>query len=410
MSAALVAVSIGDSIVKFGAYAGYASIIGLGVLSLLYFAQAREVKRLRDWAGRSPERDAELAQRVQTDAQRRVVAQPLAPATTAAQQAEAARTAAAAALYASLPAPPPPPAPLVGQPGQLARPVAPGAVPGTIPATPAASTTTTPAPGSVPGATTPAPGSVPAAATQAPGSVPGTMTPAPGSVPGATAVTPAAAAQQAAAAARTASALGNGAGGQDTHESAAARPDPADGPLPLDSFADDDNGGFSPGRTAAIIGGAVAAVLVAVVLMIALTQGKDTPSKPNELGVVTTPASAPSSGGTSTGTGATAAGPVTVDRRATRVAVLNGTTQTGLARTVADEVQKARFTISATETNADQTVATTTVSYRNGNQRAAQIIAQVLGIDRTSVQPVDPAASAAADADVVVIVGADKIG
>jgi hypothetical protein len=413
MSAALLAISVGDQIVKFGAYAGYASIVGLGVLSLLYFAQAREVKRLREWAGRAPERDAEVAQRVQTDAQRRVVAQPLSPATTAAQQAEAARTAAAAALYAKLPPAPPPPAPLVGPPGQLARPLAPGAAPGTIPATPATAATTapapdatTPAPASAPGTATAAPGSVPATPAPAPGSASGAVTPAPGSVPGATAVTPAAAAHQAAMAARTASSIGNGAGGQDTHESAAARPDPADDPPP--PSGDDDDGGFSPGRTGLIIGGAVAAVLVAVVLMIALTQHDNAPRKPNELGVVTTPASAPSAGG-GTSTITSAPGPA-VDRRATRVAVLNGTTQTGLARTVADEVQKARFTISATETNADQTVTTTTVSYRAGNQHAAQIIAQVLGIDRASVQPVDPSASAAADADVVVIVGADKIG
>ena len=46
---------------------GYASIIGLGVMALLYFTQAREVKRLREWAGREPERAAELAQRVQAD-------------------------------------------------------------------------------------------------------------------------------------------------------------------------------------------------------------------------------------------------------------------------------------------------------------------------------------------------------
>ena len=64
----LAVVAIGDKIETFGSYFGYAAVIGLGVLSLLYFAQAREVKRLREWAGRSPERDAELAQRVQSDA------------------------------------------------------------------------------------------------------------------------------------------------------------------------------------------------------------------------------------------------------------------------------------------------------------------------------------------------------
>ena len=43
-----------------GAYAGLAAFVGLAVLSLLYFAQARDVRRLREWAGSAPERDAEL--------------------------------------------------------------------------------------------------------------------------------------------------------------------------------------------------------------------------------------------------------------------------------------------------------------------------------------------------------------
>src|SRR5919112_1566824 len=114
--ALLAAVTLNDTLERVGSYGGLAAIIGLGVLSLLYFSQAREVKRLREWAGRAPERAVELEQRVQADAQRRVVAQPLSPATTAAQQAEAARTAAAAALYAKIPPPPPPPPPLVGPP------------------------------------------------------------------------------------------------------------------------------------------------------------------------------------------------------------------------------------------------------------------------------------------------------
>src|SRR5436190_7376668 len=71
MAALVLAFSISDRIEKYGAIAGYAAILGLAVLSLLYFAQAREVKRLREWAGRAPERDAELQQRVIADAQRR---------------------------------------------------------------------------------------------------------------------------------------------------------------------------------------------------------------------------------------------------------------------------------------------------------------------------------------------------
>jgi hypothetical protein len=39
-----------------GAYAGLAAVVGLAVLSALYFSQARDLKRLREWVGRAPER------------------------------------------------------------------------------------------------------------------------------------------------------------------------------------------------------------------------------------------------------------------------------------------------------------------------------------------------------------------
>src|SRR5215218_1335518 len=89
MTWAIAAISVSDQIEKYGAYAGLAAIVGLGVLSLLYFAQAREVKRLREWAGRAPERAAELEARVAADAQRRMTQPPVspgAPATPAAAQ------------------------------------------------------------------------------------------------------------------------------------------------------------------------------------------------------------------------------------------------------------------------------------------------------------------------------------
>jgi hypothetical protein len=46
---------------QIGSYAGLAAIPGLAVLSALYFSQARDVRRLREWAGRAPERAAEQA-------------------------------------------------------------------------------------------------------------------------------------------------------------------------------------------------------------------------------------------------------------------------------------------------------------------------------------------------------------
>src|ERR687889_562899 len=84
MTALLAALSLQAKAEQYGAYAGIAAIFGLGVLSLLYFAQAREVKRLREWAGRAPERDAELQARVTAEAQQRAAAPVAAPAAAAA--------------------------------------------------------------------------------------------------------------------------------------------------------------------------------------------------------------------------------------------------------------------------------------------------------------------------------------
>ncbi|MET0810438.1 MAG: hypothetical protein ABWY65_04910, partial [Thermoleophilaceae bacterium] len=41
---------------EIGSYAGIASVVGVALLAALYFSQARDVKRLREWAGRAPER------------------------------------------------------------------------------------------------------------------------------------------------------------------------------------------------------------------------------------------------------------------------------------------------------------------------------------------------------------------
>jgi hypothetical protein len=41
---------------EIGAVAGWAAVVGVAVLWALHFSQARDVKRLREWAGRAPER------------------------------------------------------------------------------------------------------------------------------------------------------------------------------------------------------------------------------------------------------------------------------------------------------------------------------------------------------------------
>ncbi|MGI8945302.1 MAG: hypothetical protein ACR2GL_03565, partial [Thermoleophilaceae bacterium] len=43
---------------QIGSYAGLGAVVGLAVLAALYFSQARDVKRLREWAGRAPDRAA----------------------------------------------------------------------------------------------------------------------------------------------------------------------------------------------------------------------------------------------------------------------------------------------------------------------------------------------------------------
>ena len=63
---------------EIGAYAGLASVVGLAVLSVLYFSQARDVRRLREWAGRAPER-AEEGTAATQPTPGRVVAQPRQP-------------------------------------------------------------------------------------------------------------------------------------------------------------------------------------------------------------------------------------------------------------------------------------------------------------------------------------------
>jgi len=60
-----------------------AAFLGLAVLALLYFSQARDVRRLREWAGRAPERALEQAERA-TEPERATEVPPATPAATAA--------------------------------------------------------------------------------------------------------------------------------------------------------------------------------------------------------------------------------------------------------------------------------------------------------------------------------------
>jgi hypothetical protein len=73
---------------RVGSYVGMAAFLGLAILALLYFSQARDVRRLRDWAGRAPERALEQGERATEVAPATPAAQHSLPATPFSQAAE----------------------------------------------------------------------------------------------------------------------------------------------------------------------------------------------------------------------------------------------------------------------------------------------------------------------------------
>jgi hypothetical protein len=60
-----------ELIKEIGAFAGLAAFLSLALLALLAFSQARDIRRLREWAGSAPERDAERKDTTSTIAAKR---------------------------------------------------------------------------------------------------------------------------------------------------------------------------------------------------------------------------------------------------------------------------------------------------------------------------------------------------
>jgi hypothetical protein len=56
---------------QIGAFAGLAAFLGLGLFALLSFTHGRDIRRLREWAGSAPERDAERKETTSTIAAQR---------------------------------------------------------------------------------------------------------------------------------------------------------------------------------------------------------------------------------------------------------------------------------------------------------------------------------------------------
>jgi LytR cell envelope-related transcriptional attenuator len=351
-----------QTIREIGAYAGFAAVIGLAVLAALYFSQARDVKRLREWAGRAPERAAEQQAAAVPGQARPAVRQPGAPA----------------------PAVRPVPAGARGQPAKT------GAPPGKTPGKPAAAPTPVPAQA----------GARPAAATAAGAAAPGKAAPETGE------------GANAGGAATPAARPGNAV-------TPLPRPDekqPARRPggrspqqtrvIPAAAVRRGGGGGAAPrepdekrSRSRYLVPAVVAGVVV-VVAVIAGTQllggGSNKPAKhatkqATEQKKQNSKASTPA-----------------VDPTSITVAVLNGTTVQGLGAQIGDKVQSGSFQLgNVTNATAQGERAESVAMYAPGHKADARAVARKLGISQ--IEPVDAQSQAlAGDATVIVVVGLDQ--
>jgi len=350
----ILALSVSDKIDQYGAYAGFASVLGLAVLSLLYFAQAREVKRLREWAGRSPERSAELQERATAAAQQRAIVQPPRPAT------------------------------------PVTPPVAPGARPAA--ATPA-------------GQAQGAPGVAPAAAAAATAAGAATATPdAPTPAPG----TPVAPAGQP----TTAMPAANGAAAPAARPGQPLRVPGGPGtplPPPSSRVPEPEDEGRSRVAVFGAIGAIVVVAIVAVVLLTGVLGGDDTQTQtPNPIG--TPSETTADSGKTKTTTGKAATPTAAPAPGSYTVAVLNGTTVPGLARGVANRLQNTKFKIGNVTNAATQDRSATLVEFAQGHRAEADAVAKAIDVGRDAIQQLSPGSKTIAgdQATVVVTVGSDQ--
>ena len=376
-----------DVIQDVGAYAGFAAVVGLAVLSALYFSQARDVRRLREWAGRAPERSAEQAA--------------MAPEQAAQEAGRPVPTGAVRPIPAAKPAGAMPGVP-PGKPAAAGAPPVPATAAATA-AKPAAAGAATDGPASPAGPAPATPAGKPGAPKEPDkdkekepdGKEPDTAkepeAPAkPGSppvpAPAGGAVTPAARPKpQPVLPARPAPPVRSPAAASSTAQSTAVLP--ASARLPNRSTRGRDTAsGLSPRYIALIVAGVIV-VGGGVAFGISQLGGDDEPSSPAE--------------------SADDAPQAPINPSTVTVSVLNGTTVPGLAAQIGDEVESAGFQRGNVANALDQQRTTSVVLYAEGADREAKIVARRLGIN--TVEPVDPDSQAlGGTASVVVIVGADQ--
>jgi hypothetical protein len=370
------ALSVHHFISSVGADAGFASIIGLAILVLLYFAQARETANLREQAYEAAQRVAQLEARLTSMGRQQAAA---------AQPAVAAR----AGNQAAATAPRPAPAPAFA--GAVA--MAPGPPAGV--AAPALSAATRLIPASPVGPAEPAeptPGAAEPEAQPVDSTALGSLPPA------------------------TVAAGGNGAstGGVTQPPRVSppprvmappARPaQPGRRPIaPPPRLSEPPRKRRLGVRFALVLVGALVIAGVVVALLHFTSSG----GSPNS-----TRASATSN--TPTTSSARRKRSAVVTPAAVTVSVLNGTANNGLAGRISTRLSGAGYKQGKVATASDQTRTATVVAYMPGHKREALAVANSLKLGPASVQPVDPSTlavacptSTACTAQVVVTVGTD---
>ena len=386
------AFSVSHFINSVGAKAGFAALIGLAVLVLLYFAQARETSSLREQAHEAAQRVQQLEARIAQLARQPGVAQP-APATAAiapqpaAQPAQsAARPEAARAVSDPLPvaagavsalavAPAPPAG--VGAPALSA---ATRLIPEVALLAPPAPVTAAPAPVSAP--------EMPSESSQLrPG-------PPPATVAGAANGTK-----------QPVSAVGVGGTGQ-APPRIQIRPEgsPLAGRRPAPAPRAPTRNPSSRGRRVLAAGLVILSVAAVVVLLLVLTSSGANSSS-------STSAAATNATASTTAHKRVAPG---VTPSAVTVSVLNGTASSGLAHRVAVKLTGTGYRQGTVATATDQTRTATVVAYMPGHRREAIAVATSLKLGPASVQPLDQNTQAVAcpppgacTSAVVVTVGSD---
>ncbi len=451
------ALSLSSTFTKIGAIAAFAALVGIAALSLLVFSQARELKRLREWAGRAPERAADLEQRVTAAAA--VRAQQQAPAVQAVRQAPRASPIPAAAAAAAGPASrvlatPIPPGTGVVPAGQAlnasgapAAPVAP--VPGAT--RPPAPFGQPPAPTVPPGAVPPAPVGAPASAAAAAQSRPAPVGAAPAGVADPRPPAPATAAAAAGVATPRAPspppspATPGGPQPPSTPQTqvppvpqapapssppvarrppapaapaVAARADPrapapaagqmgrAAGVSPLQGGRSVYSARRSRGRTAALIAGGLVVVAALAALAVTLLGGSSSGGKATTTSATTATGQAVTHASHKSHK-AVAKAPA-VNPAETNVAVLNATESEGLAHRTAIQLKQGGYS-QATALNGKPPGSgqVSVVEYTGGHRPEAEAVARSVSV--THVLPIEAGVTAlAGSASVVVIVGADK--